>query len=128
MRAFAAIRRSLCAIADILLSAFPARPQTWYFNGNDMLTNDRDFNRAYHWSSAQNRVGAHPVSDRDDDFTSNTLGSKWLTHDADNDGSTGAYDLTTNADQLTITIGDWKRLPGSISTASRPDATSRPGK
>ena len=61
--------------------------ETYYWNRSDRLTSDKDFNRAYNWTSNQNGTGKHPVSDRDDYFTADVLNtSVWTVLDADNDG------------------------------------------
>jgi hypothetical protein len=84
-----------------LFLALSVRSQTFYWNRNDVLSNDKDFNRTYNWSANQNGTGARPTSDRDDDFTDNTLGSAWTYLDKVGDGQS-SYSLTTNADKLTL--------------------------
>ncbi len=89
-----------CALP--LLCAAQAWATTYYWNRNEVLTNDKDFSRAYNWTSNADGTGTLPASTQDDDFTNDALGSSWTFRDNDNDGTTGSYSLTTNTDQLTL--------------------------
>ncbi|MEO7423775.1 MAG: DUF2341 domain-containing protein [Fibrobacteria bacterium] len=85
----------------LALTVMTAQAATFYWNRNGIISNT-DFNQAYNWTSNANNTGTRPLSVNDDDFTSDTKDAAWTFRDADNDGSTGSYSLTTNSDQLTL--------------------------
>lgn len=98
-----ALRRACMHFARLFIAAAllsgAARAQTFYWNPASGST---DALKASNWSANADGSGARPLSDHDDDFTADALGSAWTFLDGDN-AAGGSASTVTNQDKLTLT-------------------------
>lgn len=92
------------AIPFALILAAAAQAETFFWNPSTALLNGGgDVNKTANWSQVNNGGGAWPKSTFDDDFSAATLNPVWTFVDADNDATTGSYNLASHDDSLTLT-------------------------
>ncbi|GEM_PF-4386832 len=96
------------AAAFALILGGAVQAENFYWNPSIALLNSgAELHKSANWSQYDNGGGNWPKSAFDDDFSSNTLGTKWNIRKNDNGAGngtgSGSVDVTTNAKQLTIT-------------------------
>ncbi len=96
-----------CRSLVLLLLAFAAistYAQTYYWNPNPtFLSPSGEAQKSFNWTRNANGTGPWPKSAQDDDFSSATLGPKWIFADSTKNAAAAHFDLTDNTGQLTLT-------------------------